>query len=179
MSIQYFSYLSPKLKSAQSLEKGGCGIVTVQPIEKGELILLWGGRVVRGDEIDPNMPNLTQRVLQIDDGLFLLTPEQLEPADCLNHSCAPNAGFTGQIGIIAMRDMETGEEVCIDYAMCDSEPYDEFVCYCGSDNCRGHVTGDDWKDPMLQERYDGFFSAYLQRKIDAMKEEKEKARTHA
>lgn len=179
MSDQFYSYLSPKLKSDPVPEKGGCGIFAVEPLRKGELILLWGGRVIRRDEIEPHMPNLTQRVLQIDEGMFLLTPEQLEPADCLNHCCNPNAGFNGQIGLVAMRDIEPGEEVCADYAMCDSDPYDEFTCQCGSENCRGHVSGDDWKNPVLQARYDGYFSAYLQRRIDAAKEEKARAQLQA
>jgi hypothetical protein len=176
MSGQYLSHLMPKLKSDNQPSKGGCAIFAVESLRKGELILLWGGQVVTRSEIDPEMPNLTQRVLQIDDGLFLMTPELLEPADCLNHSCNPNAGFSGQIGLVAMRDIQAGEEVCVDYAMCDSEPYDEFDCQCGGANCRGRVTGDDWKIPELQARYDGYFSAYLQRRIDAMKEEKLQAR---
>lgn len=176
MAGQFYSYLSPKLKSAGLPEKGGCGIFAVEPVKKGDLILLWGGRVVRKDEIDPDMPNLTQRVLQIDDGLFLLTPEQLEPADCLNHSCHPNVGFSGQIGVVAMRDLAPGEEACIDYAMCDSDPYDEFDCSCGAPDCRRRITGEDWKKPELQARYDGFFSAYLQRRLDAQKAQ---ARAHA
>ncbi len=175
---KYYSYLAPKLESGEFHEKGGCGIFAREQIRKGELILLWGGRVVRRDEIDPNMQNLTQRVLQIDEGLYLLTPEDLEPADCLNHSCRPNAGFSGQIGLVAMRDIESGEEICVDYAMCDSEPYDEFDCYCGMPECRHRVTGDDWQDPELQARYDGYFSAYLQRRLDAMKQEKH-AHAHA
>jgi len=178
MTEQHYSYLSPKLRSGEFNEKGGCGIFVVEPLKQGELILLWGGSVIRKDEIDPHMPNFTQRVLQVDDGLFLLTPEPLEPADCLNHSCHPNAGFTGQIGLIAMRDLEPGEEVCIDYAMCDSDPYDEFECYCGTVECRHHVTGDDWKNPELQALYDGYFSAYLQRRFDVMKA-KGSARAHA
>jgi hypothetical protein len=177
MSDQYFSHLSPKLKSDNLRSKGGCGIFAVQPLRKGELILLWGGRVIRRDEIEPGMPNLTQRVLQIDEDLFLLTPEDLEPADCLNHSCTPNAGFSGQVGIVALREIHAGEEVCVDYAMCDSDPYDEFDCRCGVPGCRGRITGEDWKNPALQARYDGYFSAYLQRRIDAMKEEQ--ARAHA
>jgi hypothetical protein len=175
MNGQNFSYLSPKLKSDAVDAKGGCGIFAVEPLNKGDLILLWGGRVVRGDQIDPDMPNRTVRTVQIDDNLFLLTPEPLEPSDCMNHSCRPNAGFSGQIGLIAMREIQAGEEVCIDYAMCDSEPYDEFDCGCGAPDCRGRVTGDDWKDPELQARYDGYFSAYLQRRINAMKELKAQA----
>jgi hypothetical protein len=31
------------------------------------------------------------------------------------------------------------------------------------------VTGEDWKRPELWARYDGYFSAYLQKRIEALK----------
>jgi hypothetical protein len=169
MTGQYHSYLNPKCESGSLEEKGGCGVFAREPIKKGELLSLWGGRIVTADEIDPNMPNLTQRILQVEEGLYLETPERLEPADCFNHSCEPNAGLSGQIGVVAMRDIEAGEELNFDYAMCDATPYDEFDCYCGSENCRGRVTGSDWMRPELWEKYDGYFMPYLARRIEALK----------
>jgi hypothetical protein len=115
------------------------------------------------------MPNFTQRILQIEEGFYLETPSTLEPADCFNHSCDPNLGFTGQIGLRAIRDIEPGEELTFDYAMCDGSPYDEFDCYCGGAHCRGRVTGEDWKRPELWVRYEGYFSPYLARRIEAVK----------
>ena len=44
-------------------------------------------------------------------------------------------------------------------------PYPGFDCRCGSPLCRGRVTDSDWRIPELQERYDGWFSWYLQRRI--------------
>jgi hypothetical protein len=79
--------------------------------------------------------------------------------------------MSGQIGLIAIRDIEVGEEVCLDYAMCDGSDYDEFECSCGAPNCRGRITGEDWKRPELWERYDGYFSPYLQRRIAQLKKE--------
>jgi uncharacterized protein len=38
-------------------------------------------------------------------------------------------------------------------------------CKCRSSNCRGTLTGKDWQRPELQERYAGYFSAYLTKKI--------------
>lgn len=67
--------------------------------------------------------------------------------------------------------------MCIDYAMCDSTPGEEFSCSCGSAICRHIVTGDDWKLPQLQKRYAGYFSPYLQRKIDVLKKKKKTKRT--
>ena len=40
-----------------------------------------------------------------------------------------------------MRDIHAGEELNFDYAMCDGSNYDEFECYCGSENCRGQGQG--------------------------------------
>ncbi|HXF84425.1 MAG TPA: SET domain-containing protein-lysine N-methyltransferase [Anaerolineales bacterium] len=166
---QYYSYLNPKCVSGAFEEKGGCGVFAREPIKKGELICLWGGRIVAEEELDPNMEFFTQRILQIEEGFYLEAPLPLEPTDCFNHSCDPNAGFTGQIGLIAMRDIEPGEEITFDYAMCDGSPYDEFDCYCGSPNCRRRVRGTDWMRPELWEKYNGYFTPYLARRIEALK----------
>ncbi len=169
MSGQYISYLNPRCESGSFHRKGGCGVFAREPIQAGELIALWGGRIMAEHELDPGMPNFAQRVLQIEEGFFLVTPAELEPSDCFNHSCTPNIGFSGQIGLRAMRDIEAGEELNFDYAMCDGSPYDEFDCHCGSIECRHRVTGEDWRDPVLWERYEGFFSPYLSRRIEVLK----------
>lgn len=168
MPGQFYSYLSPKLVSGPHQAKGGFGVFAVEPVKKGELLALWGGKILTEDEIDPTMPDFTQRVLQIEEGLFLFSLA-LEPADHFNHSCNPNAGFTGQIGLVAMRDIEPGEEVCFDYAMCDGTNYDEFECTCGAPNCRKYIRGTDWMRPELWERYQGYFMPYIQRRIEKLK----------
>jgi len=165
---QFHSHLSPKLEARPLPEKGGMGVFVRQPIGQGELLVLWGGRILAESELDPEMPHFNQRVLQIEEGLYMLQPEPLEQSDYFNHSCSPNAGFSGQIALIAMRNIEIGEEVCFDYAMCDGSPYDEFICSCGSVNCRGNITGEDWKRPELRERYAGYYMPYLQRRIDLL-----------
>lgn len=138
-------------------------------IQKGELISIWGGDIVSKDRLDPSMPRFTQRVLQIDENLYILTAEEKEPNDCFNHSCEPNLGFTGQIGLVTLRDVDAGEELTFDYAMSDGEPYDEFDCHCGMPTCRHKVTGNDWKLPSLWEKYEGYFSPYLARRIHTLR----------
>ena len=81
--------------------------------------------------------------------------ERLLPGLCFGQGS--HLGLDGQIAIVAMRDIEPGEEVTIDYAMCDGSPYDEFDCACGTALCRGRVTGEDWRDPALWKRYQGHF----------------------
>ncbi len=168
MTQTSFSYFNPKCE-ARPHPAGGCGVFALEFIPKGELVSLWGGRIVPKHELDPSMPRFTQRVLQIDEDLYILTAETPEPNDCFNHSCNPNLGFSGQIGLVAMHDIQPGEELTFDYAMSDGEPYDEFECHCGAKNCRKKITGNDWKIPELWKKYDGYFSPYLARRIQNLK----------
>jgi len=84
----------------------------------------------------------------------------------LNHSCEPNVGVAGNIVFVAMRDVAAGEELTIDYALFDDSD-ERMRCDCGRPACRGVVSGKDWQRPELQVKYAGYFSAYLQRKIQA------------
>ncbi len=178
MTGPFHSYLSPKLESRPRPGTGTCGVFCREPVARDEIVALWGGKILSAEEIDPSMPNFTQQVLQIEDNFFLLNPE-MDASDCFNHSCEPNVGLSGQIGLIAMRDIKVGEEVCLDYAMCDGSDYDEFDCSCGAPTCRGRVTGQDWKRPELWDRYDGYFSPYLQRRIARLKKEVHQERNAA
>jgi len=164
------SWLSPKLQSRSLPEKGGNGTYARVPIRQGELLAMFGGTVLTYEELQSAPPDLVHLSIQIDDDLYLISGLP-GPGDYINHSCTPNAGLRGQVGLVAMRDIAAGEEICFDYAMCDSSPYDEFQCQCGAPDCRGRVTGRDWRDPDLWDRYDGYFSPYLQRRIDALRAE--------
>ena len=173
MTVTYFiemtySYFNSKCE-AREIVDDMCGVFALERILKGELVSMWGGKIVQEDELDPSMPRFTQRVLQMDEGLYLLTAEEKEPNDCFNHSCEPNLGFFGQIGLVAMRDIDAGEQLTFDYAMSDGGPYDEFECLCGSPHCRKTITGNDWKLPALWEKYDGYFSPYLARRIKSVR----------
>lgn len=170
---KYWSYFNPKCEARKN-ERDECAVYAREAIAKGELISMWGGRIVPRAELDPSMPRFTQRVLQIDEDLYILTAEEKEPNDCFNHSCDPNLGFSGQIGLVALRAIQPGEELTFDYAMSDGEPYDEFECYCGAKNCRKKITGNDWKIPALWKRYDGYFSPYLAKRIASLKKTLEK-----
>lgn len=74
----------------------------------------------------------------------------------INHSCEPNVGFAGNVVLVAMRDVDAGEELTTDYAMFDG--YEGSMdCTCGRPACRGRVDGRDWQRPDLQARYRGTF----------------------
>ncbi|MBO9309514.1 MAG: SET domain-containing protein-lysine N-methyltransferase [Chloroflexi bacterium] len=146
-------------------ESTGYTLVATAPIAKGTLLVVWGGIVVDTATLRTLPEIAQQRSIQVEEDLYL-TPGMLDDlADCVNHSCNPNAGLQGQIALVALRDIAAGEEVCFDYAMSDGDPEFRMTCLCGQPNCRGVITGDDWRIPELQQRYQGYFSPYLQRRI--------------
>ena len=171
MSKQPSSYLSSKLEGRPKADGNGNGIYSLELINKGELVAVFGGVVYEWDAFI-HLPDRERSLcIQVEDRHFLV-PRPIGEGDYVNHSCNPNAGLSGQIGLVAMRDIKIGEEVCFDYAMSDTMPYDEFNCGCGSLNCRGKVGGNDWQKPELQKRYAGFFAPHVQRKIDAQRVQK-------
>src|SRR5687767_9433031 len=164
MSNQPSSYLSPKLQGR--LKANGNGIFAREPLKKSELLAVFGGVVYQADAFAALPDRERSLSIQVEENLFLV-PERIGEGDYVNHSCNPNAGLSGQIVLVAMRDIQPGEEVCFDYAMSDTTPYDEFDCACGAVDCRVRVTGNDWRIPELQQRYSGCFTPYVQRRIDA------------
>jgi len=84
----------------------------------------------------------------------------------VNHCCDPNCGIsvneTGAHDLVAIRDIVVNEEITFDYAMRNyGVDYFPKQCICGSEKCRGRITG--WRD-LLDERkneYEGFVAPYL------------------
>lgn len=163
------SYLAPQFEARSVNGKGAYGVFALQPVAANSLIAVWGGTVVKAARFATLSPELISLSVQVEEGLFLV-PDRLGPGDRINHCCDPNAGIRGYSMLVALRDIAAGEEVCYDYAMTDSSPYDEFTCACGAGNCRRRVTGSDWQNPALWARYDGYFSHYLQRRITQLKQ---------
>jgi hypothetical protein len=162
------SYLSSKVKKGKS-KIGGDGLITIDKIAKGETVINFeggAGRFVNKATGDSLYKKGIDYDIQVDDDLFFVASgDEIEDADFLNHSCVPNCGIKDKLKIVAMRDIDIGEEITFDYAMSESSKY-SMRCECGRKKCRRIITGDDWKIPELQKKYNGFFSEYLQRKID-------------
>jgi len=162
-----FNWLNPKAQARPAGDKGW-GSFALEPISAGETVTAFGGYVVDRPTLSQMSENRQSRSIQVDDELYLVSGDTPEPGDMLNHSCEPNCGLSGSILLIAMRDIDAGEEITFDYAMCDASDYDEFACMCGQPTCRGLVTGADWRDAAIQEKYDGWFSPYLTKRIASL-----------
>lgn len=159
-------YLSAKATTKPTAIGRGC--FAVEPIAAGNVVAAFGGRCLTRDEFDLLPTYQKARSIQVDEELFLSGAPEPEPSDFINHSCNPNCGMSGNTVIVALREIEVGEELTYDYAMSDGSDYDEFECACGVTACRGKVTGNDWMLPELQLRYRGNFSPYLAARIAAL-----------
>lgn len=140
------------------------------------MVIVFGGHVVSLSELaalENRCPDTHRIILdtgyQIADDLIYspVDETQLSIAEYLNHSCEPNCGFASEITLVAMRDIASGEELTMDYAMCISHEMFAMDCGCGRRQCRGALSAEDWRDPELQARYQGYFQPYLEQKISS------------
>jgi hypothetical protein len=165
------SWLNP------SLEKGcsgtlGRGIFARADIRKDERLAIFGGKIMLIDDMYQLPATMQSYTMQIEER-FVLGPAGPVPEDTdfFNHSCDPNSGFKGQVFLVAMREISAGEEITFDYGMTVSESAGSDMifrmdCACGSPRCRKTITEQDWMLPELQARYKGYFSQYIQEKIE-------------
>ncbi|MBI3799692.1 MAG: SET domain-containing protein-lysine N-methyltransferase [Deltaproteobacteria bacterium] len=166
--MPHLSYRSPKTLVRESPIEGR-GLFARAPIKKGEIVALKGGYIFDRQARCEVEKTLGPAEIQIAEDFFIgpLHSEEREGGMLFtNHSCDPTIGIQGQIVFVALRDVEAGEELTHDWATTDDDTY-EMNCHCGAQNCRGVVTGQDWRRKDLQEKYRGYMAWYLQRKIDA------------
>jgi len=161
------SYLSPKTEVRES-KIHGRGLFAIADIAKDEIVAVKGGHIVDRKTLREKVtPRLGPVEIQIDQDLFIAPVTEEEREDSMlysNHSCNPNLGMRGEITLVAMRDIQAGEELTHDWATTDDDDY-LVECKCGTANCRKILTGKDWQRADLQKRYAGYFSAYLAQNI--------------
>lgn len=169
------SWASPRLRLAAS-RVAGLGVFANEAIRKEETLCVFGGDVLPIEDLrvlEQTNPEAVacfrNNAIQVSDDLLLgvAAEEVVTLAEYVNHCCAPNAGFISPIEIVAMRDIASGEEISIDYAMCDATGLFDMRCQCGHPNCRGTIRGDDWQRPELQQAYWGYWSPFSVRRIAA------------
>ena len=163
------SWFSPKTQKRTSAIQGR-GLFAREAIAAGEIVAVKGGAIMDAASFALVRDEVSPAEIQIEDGLYIAPRSAAEVETnilCLNHSCNPNVGVRGQITFVAMRAIPAEAELTIDYAMIDGDPDERMACACGARECRGIVTGDDWRRRELQRRYAGYFSRYIQDRLGA------------
>jgi hypothetical protein len=172
-----YSWMNKKLEVRDTI-KYGKGVFATAEIAKDEMLFVMGGYIYDIDDENNISDYSADKPIEISEEFSICPPDEHEmekmPQHYVNHSCDPNAGFKGQIFMVAMKPISAGEEIVYDYAMIihsnpRSEAYFTMNCHCGSKACRGVIDEEGWQIPELQSRYDGYFQWYLQEKINKLK----------
>lgn len=168
-----FSYAHQDLR-VDHIPNIGKGVFATANIKKGTLLTIFGGCVMTLKE-EAKLPAVISDIAHQIHQNFVLgvtNKNQLGLTDYYNHSCNPNAGFKGQIFLVAMRNIKKGEQVVFDYAMVLHKSIGinyRLKCFCGAKNCRKVVTMNDWRKLELQKKYKGYFQYYIEEEIAAQK----------
>lgn len=132
------------------------GVFATRDFATGDTVMLGvPGRPAPANHSHANQISLTEWVFE----------EGLGPK--VNHSCDPNCGVrvneeVDGFDFVALEPIAAGDEITFDYAM-RNYVIEHFpaVCLCGTDACRGEVTG--WKDLPAERKaaYGDLVAPYL------------------
>lgn len=120
----------------------GKGAYATEKILKGEAITEFTGEKLSRDQINYRIAEGKENIddpLQIDDEIFL---DLDSSAYYFNHSCEPNSAIRGKTELIAIEDIQRGEEITYDYSATVGINITDWTmeCKCGSPICR-HIIG--------------------------------------
>jgi hypothetical protein len=122
----------------------GLGVFATGPIRAGEFISVFDGPIMccvpSISDLSENPNGFCPRHAIQFDAHSWRDGRHDRMARYLAHSCEPNCGIRGLFEIVAIRDIESGEELTWDYAMTEKE-HPAFECKCGSPDCRKVIAG--------------------------------------
>jgi hypothetical protein len=119
-----------------------------------EFICEFSGRIHTKEEYIRLYDPCNNHFLQFDEGHFLGPSDGAD--DFINHSCNPNCGLEyreGGIRLVAIREIQKGEEITFDYSTTMDEDCWEMECLCGDENCRRVVRDFKHLPRELQRKY--------------------------
>ncbi|MEO6488823.1 MAG: SET domain-containing protein-lysine N-methyltransferase [Ferruginibacter sp.] len=126
----------------------GFGIYATDDIKQHELIFKGeekAQRIATKSYIKSNwnvkeLENFKKYAYPVSKEVFLLWDENPAGWAPQNHSCDANTAYKG-LNVYALRDIKKGEELTLNYALFLDEHMEPFMCTCGSNICKGFITG--------------------------------------
>ena len=118
----------------------GKGCFATFPFRRGRKIAEYAGERISNAEARRRAARRILRICGIDDRWSLDGSRGGNGTHYINHSCSPNS-FTrtlyGHLIFFALRDIQAGEEITIDYE--ETLHPDAKRCICRAANCRGTI----------------------------------------
>ncbi len=145
----------PNLELKDTPSKGK-GIFSRITFPTGTTIFEVTGRIVQKDSIPKPYAPEVDNYFQIGATTYIGLSGSYD--DFINHSCNPNC-WVYIVGtrafIVALRQINPGDELTFDYSTTSSETTEEWAmpCCCGSFGCRKLISGFDYLDDKRKEEY--------------------------
>jgi SET domain-containing protein len=134
----------------------GRGVFARVKIKKGETISSFDGTIYEFDYPSWN-DDLYNHVIQFEKRRWR---DSSGIARLINHSCDPNCGIKNLFDVVAMRDIQPGEEITWDYEMTENYKW-RMNCTCGSPICRKTIGAYENMPLAIRKKYKGYISAWL------------------
>jgi SET domain-containing protein len=122
----------------RSSEIHAAGCYTTRRLRQGERICEYDGPRMSKDKADERYADRVVTYL-FGYGDRNMVIDGFGAAMFMNHCCDPNCETIEEderIFVVALRDIEAGEELVYEYNLYDSDDASQ-DCYCGAKNCRG------------------------------------------
>ena len=155
----------------------GNGGFATRMIKKGERICLMQGEEISVQELRRRYEAGEERStdpLQVDKTVYIDMEARYVS---INHSCDPNAAIIHRNELVALRDIQLGEEILYDYSATDWpsdeywDGYDAWVmpCRCGTSSCRKMITEWPYLPKEVREKFvhGGMVQDYILKKYRA------------
>ncbi len=139
----------------------GRGIFASEGIRKGEFVAL-----LRGKLRHKAYPAGRRQIKHEDIWMPIAINWWIDPAlpfRCINHSCDPNIGFKTPRRAHALRDIETGEELTVDYSSIEYVDHWRISCKCKTKKCRGIIRAVQYLPSRLYKSYLPYIPRFLQK----------------
>jgi len=102
------------------------------------------------------------------DEMYVLWSENPNDWSPLNHSCDPNGWLCG-MDLVARREIKKGEQITMDYSTFCADNMETFECQCRASDCRRTITGTDYLQPFVEQKYNGHISDFVETKRKQLK----------
>lgn len=114
---------------------GQLGVVAVDPIAEGEVVIVVAGTTMRFPSRYSIQVGETEHA-HPDETLDAAQLAAAYPWKFTNHSCRPNTRLLGR-NLVAVRAIARGEPITFDYNTTEYEMATPFLCRCGAPGCDG------------------------------------------
>ncbi len=119
------------------------GLFAASAMPQGTRIVEYRGEKISKRESARRLANNNAYIFRLNYQYDIDGATQANPARYINHSCDPNCAVehtSETIWIVALRDIQAGEELSFDYGY-DAREYEKFPCHCGTEICCGYILG--------------------------------------